>query len=353
MKVLVLYSEMAGYFLACIRRFAEKYNSEVHIVRWKVNAEAPFQFDGADRLHWYQREDYDANGLIQLAKSISPELVYITGWIDKDYLKVASHFFKQGVPVVGAFDTKWRGDFRQKVATWLSPFVFRQQFSHVWVSGLHQYEYARRLGFPRERIQIGMYSADTPRFEAAYQANLASKKAKYPHTLLFVGRFVEMKRVNELAQAFKELSQEMRHDWKLKLVGNGPLREGFPEIEGIEIIDFVQPEVLPSLSADAGAFILSSFDEPWGVVMHEFAAAGLPIIAAEGSGASTAFLRQGYNGFLIQQASVSGIKAALRQLFQSSDQKLLEMGEASLHLSRQISPDTWAATLNAIAQKAL
>jgi hypothetical protein len=28
------------------------------------------------------------------------------------------------------------------------------------------------------------------------------------------------------------------------------------------------------------------------------------------------------------------------------------MGEGSLHLSRQISPDTWAATLNAIAQKA-
>lgn len=353
MKILVLYSEMAGYFLACIRRYAEIHQAEIHIVRWKVNAEAPFDFEGEKGITWYERDDYDAGGLITLGQKIQPDLVYVTGWIDKAYLKVASHFFKQAIPVIGAFDTKWRGDFRQKVATWLSPFVFRQQFSHVWVSGLHQYEYARRLGFPRAVIQIGMYSADTPRFEKIYHNSLPQKAKSYPHTLLFVGRFVEMKRVQELAQAFRELSQEMRHDWKLVLVGNGPLREDFPQMEKVEIHDFVQPEELPKLAATAGAFILSSFDEPWGVAMHEFAAAGLPILASEGSGASTAFLRHGYNGYLIQKPSVEGIKTALRQLFSTPDAQLLQMGEGSLHLSRQISPDTWAATLNAIAQKAI
>ena len=352
MKILVLYSEMAGYFLACIRRYAEVYQAEVHIVRWKVNAEAPFQFQDENAITWYERDGYDAKGLVELGKTINPDLVYVTGWIDKAYLKVAAHFFKQAVPVIGAFDTKWRGDFKQKIATWISPFVFRQQFSHVWVSGLHQYEYARRLGFPRNVIQIGMYSADTPRFEQVYQESLAQKQKKYPHTLLFVGRFVEMKRVEELAQAFRELGQEMRHDWKLVLVGNGPLRDGFPKHDKIEIRGFVQPELLPQLAANAGAFILSSFDEPWGVAMHEFAAAGLPIIACEGSGASTAFLRHGYNGFLIPETSVAGIKTALRQLFSKSDAELLQMGDGSLHLSRQISPDTWAATLHAIAQKA-
>ena len=353
MKILVLYSEMAGYFLACIRRYAELYPAKIHIVRWKVNAEAPFEFQEQDDIQWYAREDFDANQLVELGKTIQPDLVYVTGWIDKAYLKVAAHFFKQGVPVVGAFDTKWRGDFRQKIATWISPFVFRQQFSHVWVSGLHQYEYARRLGFPRKAIQIGMYSADTPRFEAQYLKNVEAKANGYPRTLLFVGRFVEMKRVVELVNAFAAINQEMRHNWKLKLVGNGPLREGFPAVENVEIMDFVQPDQLPTLAAEAGAFILPSFDEPWGVAMHEFAAAGLPILACEGSGASTAFLRHGYNGYLIQQASTEGIKAALRQLFGTPDAQLLQMGEASLHLSRQISPDTWAATLHGIAQKAL
>ena len=39
--------------------------------------------------------------------------------------------------------------------------------------------------------------------------------------------------------------------------------------------------------------------EPWGVVIHEAAAAGLPIIASHLCGATTAYVRDGVNGFII------------------------------------------------------
>ncbi|MEM7040087.1 MAG: glycosyl transferase family 1, partial [Bacteroidota bacterium] len=109
MKVLVLYSELAGYFMACVRRYVEKYRAEAHVVRWPVNPEAPFKFEGEPGITYYERNDYDTKGLLDLAKKVDPDVIYISGWIDKPYLAVARHFFKAGKPVIAAFDTQWRG----------------------------------------------------------------------------------------------------------------------------------------------------------------------------------------------------------------------------------------------------
>ena len=43
--------------------------------------------------------------------------------------------------------------------------------------------------------------------------------------------------------------------------------------------DFVQPDALPKIYADAGALILPSRYDSWGVVALEGCAAGLPVVA--------------------------------------------------------------------------
>ena len=47
-KIVFLYSEVAGYFLACAKELAN--SAEVLIVRWPVNSEAPFQFEDIEGL---------------------------------------------------------------------------------------------------------------------------------------------------------------------------------------------------------------------------------------------------------------------------------------------------------------
>lgn len=350
MKVLVLYSEIAGYFVSCIKRFAELHDAEVHVVRWPINAEAPFRFSDHPRIFYYERKDFDTAGLLQLAHSIQPDALYISGWIDKPYLKVARAFFKLGKPVIAAFDTQWRGDFRQRLATWLSPFLFRRQFTHAWVPGMFQFEYARRLGFPREKILTGMYSADTALFEAVYDPAKAAKADKYPHQILYVGRYLDYKGVLELYHAFKELSEEQSHDWELLLVGNGPLKDELKETHNIRFQDFVQPDQLPQLAMTAGAFVLPSRRDAWGVVLHEFAAAGLPLISTDAAGGITAFVKEGYNGFVHRRRDKDSLKAVFKDLIACTDDELRKMGSRSHELSKQISPDTWAATLYHITE---
>lgn len=350
-KVLVLYSELAGYIVACMKEYISTYQGEMHVVRWPVNPVAPFRFEDMPGLKYYERQAMDEAAMIRLGEEIQPDAIYITGWIDKAYLKVAAHFRKKGLPVIAAFDTQWRGDLRQRLAVAMSPFYFRRIFSHAWVPGLYQYEYARRLGFDRTHILTGMYAADTRLFEAAYPQAIAQKALDYPRTLLYVGRMDESKGLPELYAAFQSLSDTERQGWQLRLVGTGPLRQTLKPTPTIHLQDFVQPEELPALAHTAGAFILPSRFEPWGVVVHEFAAAGLPLLCSDAVGAGTAFLRPGYNGLLHPQGDQAAIKDMLKRFFALPPAQWLEMGKRSHALAQQISPSTWAANLEIILQQ--
>ena len=350
MKILFLYSEVAAYFLACAETLYTLYGCEVHIVRWPVNEEAPFRFREYQGVHFYERAEMDENEILNLFQKISPDLVYVSGWMDKTYLKVAGKIKHSGIPVVCGLDNHWRGDLRQRIATMISPFMLKSRFSHAFVPGRYQYEFARRLGFAPERILTGMYSADLAPFHQAFSKNQEEKKKNYSHNFLYVGRVIDIKGIAELCEAFWQLKEELDHDWTLTLVGKGDAVNPWLNKEGIVYHHFLQPEDLPSLSETAGCFVLPSRNEPWGVVLHEFAGAGLPLIASEKVGAASAFLKTGYNGYTHKAGDIFSLKEALKTIINTSDEKLLVMGERSYELSRQITPEIWASTLFMTAQ---
>ena len=226
---------------------------------------------------------------------------------------------------------------------------FKRIFSHAWIPGIYQYEYARRLGFSKSVISTGMYSADLPRFNQVFQESMYLKEISYPKKLLYVGRFVTLKGILELYQAFDELNNEIDHEWSLELIGAGPLKNQLQPKENIRIRDFVQPAQLPLLAKEAGIFVLPSHREPWAVVLHEFAATGLPLISTDAAGAATAFVKEGFNGWQFKAGDKDDLKKALRSAIQKTPAELLEMGRRSQELSRQISPTIWAITLYNIA----
>ena len=344
-KVLFLYSEVAAYFLACAEKLHINHGCEVHIVRWPINPEAPFAFRDYQGITFYERSDLLVSDILDLYRQIKPDLVYVSGWMDKVYLKAAKTIRKSGTPVICGSDNHWRGDLRQHVASIFARSFLHSRFSHFMIPGLPQYPFALRLGFKPQQIITGLYSAEIDPFLEAHARFRTKKEQNYPHNFLYVGRFVDIKGIAELSQAFTELNEEMRANWTLTLTGTGPLKEKMNTNKNIIIKDFVQPEQLPDLAKDAGCFILPSRQEPWGVALHEFAAAGLPLIASHRCGSATAFLRNGYNGFQHLAGSKESIKQALKKIIETSDHQLLIMGERSSQLSQQYTPQSWAASL--------
>lgn len=349
-NIVILYTELAGYTLACLDGFVENYPAaNVHLVRWPVNSEAPFSFSFNKKLRVFERDSLDDGKLLDLVDSINPDVVFCSGWIDKGYRQVCRKWRKK-VPVVLLMDNKWHGTLKQHVASLTSEFTIKKMFSHAWVPGKDQKEYALRLGFAEDHICTGFYSGDTKLFSGLFQRYADRKMLKFPHRFIYVGRYYDFKGVNELWAAFSEFKARFDNDWELYCIGNGDIEPY--QHQSIKHLGFIQPKDLEEVVMQTGVFVLPSKVEPWGVVVHEFAAAGFPLLLSDSVGAKTAFLMEGCNGYSFQTSNFESIIVALHKMTQLSDDELFSMGKFSNNLAQSITTNTWAETLYSFVPKA-
>jgi glycosyltransferase involved in cell wall biosynthesis len=343
MRVLFLYTELATYFLKCCEALAE--NAEVHIIRWPVNKEAPFNFDFPENIKVYEKRNYAAKELNQLVTSIDPSVIVCSGWIDKQYLKITRRFFGK-IPTVMTCDTKWKGDIRQYIALFLSRIFLLNTFSHAWVPGKAQEDYARRLGFKKANIRLGFYSCDLQKFNEAYIRRDLKRADRLPRRFLYVGRYYEFKGLQDLWQAFIELQNTAPNEWELWCLGTGDLTPvNHPKIKHF---GFIQPEDLEPILSQCSVFVLPSRVEPWGVVVQEYAASGFPLLLSSSVGAAEAFLSEGANGYTFESGNIQEIVQSLKKTVKLSDKELISMSEKSHALAQSNSPEKWANTVTDI-----
>lgn len=205
MKILYLYAEVMGYTMATIRELAERGN-EVHVVHWDHKKQTPYKAPVVPNIFMYNRSELSVEQIKKLAKNIAPVVTVVSGWMDRGYMSVAKQLRLEGLPVVVGFDDQWHGTLKQWLAIILGRVgYFSQFYSHAWVAGLYQFEYARRLGFEKKNIVYDLYSADLRLFNQAYHDSIENKQNHYPHRFLFVGRFEPVKGLDVLLQAWQQL----------------------------------------------------------------------------------------------------------------------------------------------------
>ena len=141
-----------GYTLATIKSLAER-GLEVHVVHWDKKKLTAFQVDEVPGVHFYARSTLTLRELKALAYDLRPAITVVSGWQDLDYLSVARSLRRLNKTVVVGFDDQWHGMYVQHIASLFCKFGFLSRYySHAWVSGPYQYEYARRLNFKKKNI---------------------------------------------------------------------------------------------------------------------------------------------------------------------------------------------------------
>ena len=347
MNIIYLHTEPMGYTLATIKELT-KLGAKVHLIMRDKNKISPYIPPKMKNVFFYKRSNQTRSSIIQLANKIKPNLVVVSGWVDKTYLCVARYLKKKGCKVVCGLDGQWYSTPKQWLAYYLGKIgFFSFFFSHAWVAGVFQYEYAKKLSFTKDNIIFDLYSADLSIFSKNLKKNLNLKKKKYPHRFLFVGRFNQVKGIDNLLKAW-ELLGESKKDWELHLIGNGKLKIKKKQSQRIYVKKFLKSEDLLKESKYAGCFILPSTYEPWGVVVHEFAAAGLPLITSNVVGAANTFLINGLNGYKFRCNSTKDLLKCLKKIISKNENQLLEMGRISSLLARKITPFTSAKNLISI-----
>jgi glycosyltransferase involved in cell wall biosynthesis len=346
-KILFLFPELAGYILSCMKELAAEPGMEVHVVRWPVNAIAPFEFrlDDAENLFFYDRNDLNDHALMDLVAKLDPDIIFCSGWMDKGYVAVCRAYHGK-VKTVVTFDNPWRGTLKQHIAALGGSFYLRNKFSHCWVCGSPQKKYALKLGFSERNIRDGFYSCDYNNFHDFYEQNRSKKAQQFPKRFLFVGRYTRLKGAQELWDAFIDfVSDERYKEWELWCLGKGELEDRFPDHPSIKDHGFVQPDEINSIIKDTGIFILPSHYEHWGVVVHEFAAAGMPLLCTTTTGAATTFLDEGVNGYFLEPASRSSIVEGFRKMASLTSDELMKMGDASARIAERITPQKWVSMI--------
>jgi glycosyltransferase involved in cell wall biosynthesis len=342
MTILFLYSAISTYTEACLRAAAGKV--EIHVVKYPVTSEAPFQFSKIENCTYYNRTQYNAEKLLNLCKTIQPDILIVCGWMDNDYLYVAKSFRKK-IPVVLTMDNYWLGTTKQRFLCLISPFFLKRIFSHIWVPGKPQVEYAKKLKFEDHQIRTKFYSANVHLYNQFYDSFKEEKIANFPKRFLYVGRYVAFKNMQLMNEAFIEAVEEKQSNWELWCIGTGELWNNRIEHPQIRHIGFVQPDDMSGYVEQTGIFVLPSTVENWGVVVHEFAAAGFPLICSTGVGATSEFLQESQNGFTFDPYKKANLKDIFVRIMNMRPEELNCMGKISHELAQKITPEIWADTV--------
>ncbi|MGO9565056.1 MAG: glycosyltransferase family 4 protein [Candidatus Korobacteraceae bacterium] len=307
---------------------------ELFVANEEASSDAPFS---DDHFAWIkQRYEYrgapDSAKLHGLLQEFGPEIV-LTCWHIREYRRACDALRGRAVRV-GCLDNQWRGTLRQRIGVLTSPVYLRRYFDALFVPGERQAEWARRMGFEESRIWRGVLSAEVSRFWAV-------RGEERPPAFLYVGRLSPEKGITALIDAYGQYRARAEAPWPLIVAGTGPLA-GMIRQEGIVCRGFVQLREIPALFAEAACFVLPSTFEPWAVVIHEAAAAGLPIICTGECGASVHLVQDGYNGYVVEAGNDEVLTNTLLRMAELPAERRRHMGEASRGLSRQFTPERWA-----------
>ncbi len=337
--IVYLYTEIMPYQTVVFKEYS-KLGYTVHAFYLDKQRQTPYIPTEIKNVHYYPKSGYNRSELLTKVIELKPVILLVCGWSDKDYLHIARYFKKENnIPVICPIDTQYKKRVKQVIGFAISPFYIKNAFTHIWTPGIRQYEFARLLGYSESNILHNSLTCDVEFFD---KVNVENKRKIYPKRFLFVGRFNKVKGLELLISAWENISD--KKGWEITLVGNGPEKERFIGIEGIEVLDFMNHGDLIKLAQDSGCFILPSIYEPWALVLHEFAAAGLPLLCSEACGASDSFVINGFNGFTFKTSNISDLRDKLLFFINCDHKELIRMSYNSKKLAKRITPEISAAS---------
>jgi glycosyltransferase involved in cell wall biosynthesis len=237
-------------------------------------------------------------------------------------------------------------------------------FDAAVVGGPRHRDYLVDLGMPDDRIALGYNAVDN----AFYRERADSWRARtdgregLPTAPFFLAvcRFVPEKNLLRLIEAFARYREEARAEgrWDLVLCGDGPgaaLIEGAIARSGhagaIHRPGFLQAEALTRWYAHAGAFVLPSLSEPWGLVANEAASAGLPLLVSERAGCAPTLVPEpeGTTGARFDPTDVEEMTEKLVRMAAMPDEARRAMGRRAAELVDRWGPGRFAeGTLEAL-----
>jgi glycosyltransferase involved in cell wall biosynthesis len=205
----------------------------------------------------------------------------------------------------------WEGNLAKRAyAQWARDVVkaaLLRAFDFFVVPGYGSWDHLRALGVDAGTLFVAPNSVDHDSW-ARYAGGLRPQRSDLRRELgvrdrvvVYVGRLAPEKRVDRVIACFRQVGGP---DCSLLLVGDGPERSRLVAQAGgderIVFAGFREGEELAKCYVVADAHVLASATDPWGLVVNEAAACGVPSIVTDRVGAREMIV-SGVSGLVVRE----------------------------------------------------
>jgi glycosyltransferase involved in cell wall biosynthesis len=325
--------------------------------------------------------------LLPLLDSLKPDAIAIAGWGSLDARLCLAWSRRNNVRRIVMSETRaadgrrvwWREQFKRHLLS---------GFDGALVGAASHRDYLIQLGMTRDCIERGYNVVDDDYFAAEAARHKKAAIAQQRPYFLASNRFIERKNLLRLIEAYASCAHQITNaspesiPWSLCLLGDGdqkPALMARAKELGLEVVaaapweeeakiaaptihagaaprsdteqseggrptvyfsGFRQLVDLPRFYAYAGCFIHPAVEEPWGLVINEAMASGLPVISSANVGAAEELVDDGVNGWRFDPADVNVLADLMLSLSSQRPENLESMGAASRCILAERAPTT-------------
>ena len=318
-------------------------------------------------------------GMIRELNRLRPDAVAIAGWGTVDARVCLDWCKRNDAKAIVMSETRAVDGRRVWWKEWVKSRIVRR-FDAALCGGESHRRYLVQLGMPEGRVALGYNVVDNDFFKSRTADCASFSDGPY---FLASNRFVERKNLGRLVEGYKLFQDsvfriqgaEKTGVWPLVLLGDGALRgdlearcaelglkiamgfshegAGSTEVQNLKLnsyklktptggglvffAGFRQIRELRAIYAGAGAFVHPALEEPWGLVINEAMASGLPVLSSRNVGAAEELVVEGKTGVLFDPGNVNSIAESLFKMFSMSEPARRKMGlEAREMLERKM-----------------
>jgi len=300
----------------------------------------------------------------------APDSVFIPGWSNRHSLAGLDWCVRNRIPAVLMSESSRFDLTRYWLKEWLKSCIV-SMCSAALVGGSRQAKYVTTLGMPAERVFLGYDVVDNDYFKnqtERVRTRSGQFRAQYnlpERYFLASARFVKSKNLSYLIREFAsyhasaDMVGHSQRPWALVILGEGPERPFLEkqvsrlQLNNIVLMPgFKQYPDLPVYYGLASGFIHASTSEPWGLVVNEAMASGLPVLVSETSGCARELVRPGHTGFVFDPREPGELSKLMFRLW-SRDAERIHLGRGAASLISKWGPERFSGGLEESSRAAI
>ncbi|GAA4446217.1 hypothetical protein GCM10023091_38980 [Ravibacter arvi] len=262
--------------------------------------------------------------LFRAYNDFKPTVLNITGYYDWAQVLLMCYAKLKGTRIVLSSESSALDHQRNPVKETIKKWIVNRADAY-FCFGTTSVAYLKLLGVPENKISVRHGAViDDERVKQTFME--ARRQNPVPQSnFIFVGRFSPEKNLMTLLRVYAKIRAGRPDSWGLLLVGDGPERKQLESYANREIGDSVvfsggiSWQDVPKWLAKAGALVLPSTSEPWGLVVNEALVCGLPVVVSDQCGCVEDLVHDGGNGYIFSPLDSDRLEACMLRLMDASD----------------------------------